>query len=215
MFIALVVLLVVFVIAFILFLIWTRRMNLETFKSYCQKKVKRIAKRNDLLSIADLSISNYESEKLLINHVIFGKKYIYLISDFMLKGFVSGEANDNSWVYYNNIKKTTTEVVTGSSAYVGIYMVNLNDVNSVDYYELDDVETTLKKGVVVESVIPGTPAASVLKRGDIIVGFNDADIENMNDFTRELSKHSSGNRVTFTIERNGRIRNVKLVLSSK
>lgn len=107
MFIGLVILLVLFIIAFTLFLIWTRRMNLETFIKHCQKKIKRIAKRNDLLSVPDLSISNYDSEKMLVNHVIFGKKYIYLISDFMLKGFVSGEANDNSWVYYNNIKKTT------------------------------------------------------------------------------------------------------------
>lgn len=80
-------------------------MTTETFISLSKKKIIRISKRNNFLSITDLNICNYDCEKLNVNHVIFGNKYIYLVSDFLLKGFVSGEANDNSWVYYDNIKK--------------------------------------------------------------------------------------------------------------
>jgi hypothetical protein len=82
-------------------------MTSETYLKYCLNKVSRIAKRKKLLSIPDLNLLNYDREKLNVHHVIFGKKYIYLISDIMLKGFVSGEANDNSWVYFNNITKQT------------------------------------------------------------------------------------------------------------
>ena len=105
MFIALAIILVLFIVAFILFLIVLRKMTPETFKSYCRKKVKRIARRNKYLAIENLNILNYEREKIGVDHVIFGKKYIYVITDFMLKGFVSGEVNDNSWVYFNKIKK--------------------------------------------------------------------------------------------------------------
>ena len=80
-------------------------MTAETFKKYATKKVIRIARRNKLLTVPNLNILNYEREKICVDHVIFGNKYIYIITDFMLKGSVSGEVNDNSWVYYNKIIK--------------------------------------------------------------------------------------------------------------
>jgi len=105
MFFVLLATLIIFLSAFIAFLLFIRKMSSETFVKLCQGKVKRFAKRKNLLAISDLSITNYKNEKLLINHVIFGKKYIYLIGDFLLKGFVKGDAKDNSWIYYNNIRK--------------------------------------------------------------------------------------------------------------
>ena len=105
MFIALAIILVLFIVAFILFLVTLRKMTPETFKKLCSRKVTRIARRHKLLSVANLNILNYEREKVGVDHVIFGKKYIYIITDFMLKGFVSGEVNDNSWVYFNKIQK--------------------------------------------------------------------------------------------------------------
>ena len=106
MFLTLVIILVVFVIAFVTFLTITRKMTSETFVNFCKKKVTTISRRKNLYAIANLNIQTLDNERLNVNHVIFGRKYIYLISDFMLKGFVSGEACDNSWVYYNNVKKS-------------------------------------------------------------------------------------------------------------
>ena len=80
-------------------------MNAETFKKICESKVKRIADHNNFQAITNLNISNYDREKLIVNQAIFGKKYIYLISDFFLKGFVSGDETDNSWIYYDTTKK--------------------------------------------------------------------------------------------------------------
>ena len=105
MFYILAVILVLFIVAFILFLITLRKMTLETFKRLCEKKVGRFARRHKLLAIKHLNILNYQREKVDIDHVIFGKKYIYLISDYMVKGFIKGEINDNSWVYFNKIAK--------------------------------------------------------------------------------------------------------------
>lgn len=127
MFIALVIVLILFIFAFICFLTYLRRMTSETYMKFCLKKVNRIAKRKKLLSILDLNLLNHEREKLNVHHVIFGKKYIYLISDIMLKGFVSGEVNDNSWVYFNNITKQTH------------YLDNLDKVSSKNIHDFSGI----------------------------------------------------------------------------
>lgn len=105
MFIALAIVLVLFVVAFVLFLVVLRKMTPETFQKLCEKKVRRFAKHHKLLAIEKLNILNYSRKRIDINHVVFGRKYIYIITDLMLKGFVKGEVNDNSWVYFNKIEK--------------------------------------------------------------------------------------------------------------
>ena len=99
------VILVIFVTGFICFFVRIRKMNAETFQKLCEKKVLRIAKENNSYVVTDLHLSNYNRERINAHQVIFGKKYIYLISNFMLKGFVSGDEKDNSWIYYNNVNK--------------------------------------------------------------------------------------------------------------
>ena len=105
MFYLLAVLLILFVVAFVLFFIFLRKMDKKTFRKFCEKKVKRIAKRSKLLAIENLNILNYQREKVDVDQVIFGKKYIYIITDVLLKGFVKGETNDNSWVHYDTMTK--------------------------------------------------------------------------------------------------------------
>lgn len=99
------VILVIFITLFICFFVRIRKMNAETFQKLCEKKVLRIAKQNNSYVVIDLHLSNYNRERINAHQVIFGKKYIYLISNFMLKGFVSGDEKDNSWIYYDNVNK--------------------------------------------------------------------------------------------------------------
>ena len=106
LFAILLIILIILTITFICFFVWLKKMDANTFNGLCQRKVKRIADRNKCQVITDLNIANYDREKLIVNHAIFGKKYIYLISDFFLKGFISGDVKDNSWIYYDkNTKK--------------------------------------------------------------------------------------------------------------
>ena len=105
LFAVLLIILIVLITTFICFFVWLRKMNAETFKNLCEKKVERIGNRKGYQVIKDLDISNYNREKLIVNHAIFGRKYIYLISDFFLKGFVSGDEKDNSWLYYDTTTK--------------------------------------------------------------------------------------------------------------
>ena len=107
-FILLAIVLVFFITLFVMFLRYLKKMDEQTFNKLCINKVRKIAKRNKLLAIEKLSILNYTREKINVDHVIFGTKYIYIITDFLYKGFVSGELNDNSWIYENTASKKTT-----------------------------------------------------------------------------------------------------------
>lgn len=142
MFIALAIILVLFIVAFILFLIVLRKMDFATFNKLIQKKVRRFARRNKLLAIDDLNILNYQREKVGINHVIFGKKYIYVITDFLLKGFIRGETNDNSWVYYDKIKKNTS------------YLSNLNKISEQNIQEFSGILGINTDPIVSICVVP-------------------------------------------------------------
>ena len=174
MFIALLIVLIVFVIGFIVFLTILRTMTSETFNKLCLNKVKRIAKRKKLYSILDLHLLNYDREKLNVNHVIFGKKYIYLISDLMLKGFVSGEVNDNSWVYFNNITKKTH------------YLDNLNKVSDKNIQDFAGILGISTDPIISICLIP-----------------NECDI-NVNGYkntNKMIVRYSSINRVISSLER--------------
>ena len=142
MFIALAIVLFLFIVAFVAFFIFLRKMSFETFEKLCEKKVKRIAKRNKLLVIEQLHLLNYKSEKLGVHHVIFGKKYIYLITDFLLKGFVSGEVNDNSWVYFNSVTKKNH------------YLSNLNKISEQNIQEFAGILGIKSDPIVSICLIP-------------------------------------------------------------
>ena len=142
LFFALLVTLVIFVTAFIAFLVSLRRMNSETFNKLCTSKIIRIAKRRGLLLIPEAHLSNFEREMLPVNHVLFGEKYIYLISDFLLKGFVSGEEKDNSWIYFNNITKTTH------------YLDNLNAISDKNIRDFSGILQISPELIVSICVVP-------------------------------------------------------------
>lgn len=105
-FILLAILLVILIALSIALPLYFKNMSKEQFDLLCTRKIKRVGRKNKLNFITNLKLLNYNREKINVDHVIFGKKYIYLISDFMLKGFISGDDGDNSWVYYDKIAKS-------------------------------------------------------------------------------------------------------------
>ena len=114
------------------------KMTPELFNKFARAKVRRIARRHKLLAIENLNILNYKREHLRIDHVIFGNKYVYIITDYMLKGFVSGEVNDNSWVYRNKIEKKNTYIENLSyvcdkniQEFAGILGINTEPIVSI------------------------------------------------------------------------------------
>lgn len=100
--------------------------------------------------------------------------------------------------------------------YLGISMVNLENQDALEHYGLDKkINTKLEKGVVIESVQNGTSAYGKFKAGDIIIKLNNADIDDMAYLRYELFKHEVGDKVTFTVERDGKLRDVVINLREK
>ena len=100
--------------------------------------------------------------------------------------------------------------------YLGISMVNLNNKDAVSYYGLSKkINTKLDKGVVVENVQKGTSADGKLEVGDIVTKVNRKEVVNMAYFRYELFKHEVGDKVTLTVERNGRLMDIIIALREK
>lgn len=105
---------------------------------------------------------------------------------------------------------------SNSKPYIGISMVNLSDSSSMAYYGLSSrVNTSRTSGVVVESVKNNSPASGVLRIGDIIVQLGGVDTPNMSYLRYELYKYNAGDTLKLRIERDGKMRNVSVVLKEK
>jgi len=100
--------------------------------------------------------------------------------------------------------------------YLGVSIFNLDGKNSLKQYKLDDkVKTDLDKGIVVKDVEKGASAYGKLLPGDIVVKVNEVSVDTIAYFRYELFKNEVGDKVTITVERNGKLKNVVLLLKGK
>lgn len=88
----------------VLFFLIRKKLIRDNFKKYSAKLVYNIALDNDFYLINDLLLPLNDEEHMHIDHLLFGEKYIYLISSRKYSYQVKGGEYDNSWVYLNNKK---------------------------------------------------------------------------------------------------------------
>jgi PDZ domain-containing protein len=69
-------------------------------------------------------------------------------------------------------------------------------------------------GVVVENVLPGSPAAKVLRPGDVIVRMNDNEVKIASEVQDAVKARPPGARFEFVVERGRRSRSVDVVVRS-
>lgn len=103
----------VFVILIILFLIlfpiFKRRMDFKNFQKKYYKEIRKITDLKDYYLINNLTLRNNNQVLCKIDHVLFGDKYIYVIKDRYYRGAISGEREDNTWLFYS-LKGTREEM---------------------------------------------------------------------------------------------------------
>ena len=100
--------------------------------------------------------------------------------------------------------------------YLGISMINLSNTAAVKHYNLDKViNTKLEKGVVVESVEKRSSSDGKLERGDIVIKLDNKSTDDMAYFRYELFKHEVGDKITLTVERKGKLKDVVITLREK
>ena len=77
------------------------------------------------------------------------------------------------------------------------------------------IDTELEEGVVIQSVEDDGSASGKLEAGDIVVKVNDVSISNVAYFRYELFKNEVGDKVTITVERDGKLKDIDITLKAK
>lgn len=97
--------------------------------------------------------------------------------------------------------------------YIGISMLDVAD----SYYLWQagiSVPDGINTGVAIVEVVENSPAAkSGLQKGDIIVKLGEEGIDSLAEFRYELYKHSPGDEIEVTYNRNGKEQKAKITLS--
>lgn len=80
----------------------------------------------------------------------------------------------------------------------------------------EELGLSRSRGVLVRRVLPSTPAAGTLRRGDIIVGINGKRIDTLQQLSSYLALEASpGDVVEITVLRNGERQTVSLTLAAR
>lgn len=130
-----------------------KRKDFKNFQNNYYKVIRKIADMRDYYLINNLTIKNNNKLLCKIDHVLFGDKFIYVIKDRYYRGAISGEKNDNTWLFHtrkkekqemanpmfvNNERLEKLSYVTqiDKSFFVSIVVINDNCVISNDTNEL-------------------------------------------------------------------------------
>ena len=95
-------------------------------------------------------------------------------------------------------------------SFLGIYMQDINE----DFY--DTMELKSRKGTIVSDIVEGSPAdKSGLESGDVITNFQGKEITNGAELKNLVSSASPGSEITLTILRDGKAKDVAVVLEER
>lgn len=113
----------------------------------------------------------------------------------------------------STVKEVLEELInTGKIArpWLGVYMQPITP-ELMKYYNIPSQE-----GVIITSVIPGSPAAKAgLRRSDVILEFNKQEIKSPTDLQEAVKKLKIGQQVTALIWRDGQTTTVTLTITEK
>lgn len=70
------------------------------FRNYMGKKVFQLAQDFDYCLLQNVTIEIGKNQAIRFDHILFGNKYIYCITDKLWEGAVLGSARDATWIYY-------------------------------------------------------------------------------------------------------------------
>lgn len=152
------------ILFFALFPFIQRKIYLKNPKKAYWRSIYRLAMDYDYYLINNLTLQNVDNKKLVIDHLLFGDKYLYLIYDVYYDGAVKYKREDNSWLYYygrgnkinqqyvtnpllaNNkrLKKLAVQTCLDEQYFISIILVN-DDCLIEEINEINGNEFLLKK----------------------------------------------------------------------
>ena len=112
----------------------------------------------------------------------------------------------------NNIKNIINDLIehghVKSRVQLGISLIDASDIYTAMMYNLNST------GVYIDKVYAGSPAEKAgLEKGDKIIVFNEALIDDYSTLKKEIAKCEIGSTIEITIGRNGREKQFDMYLS--
>ena len=131
--------------------------------------------------------------------------------------FVKNEDLDIGYaVSIDDVKKHLKSFESGKEVKkptLGIKVFDVTNTKAISDYNLNGkIDSDLKSGVVVESVNSNSCSSGKLKKGDVVVKFNKTTIKDVSDFRTELLKCNAGDKVVITVNRDGKNKDIKIIL---
>ncbi len=101
---------IVIILGLVLFFPLYKRYIANNFKMHCYHKIHQIAQIKDYYLINNFTFKSDDINTTVIDHLLFGNKYIYVIQDQYIEGDLTGKDTDSDLVVINK---------NGSKNYVG------------------------------------------------------------------------------------------------
>ena len=112
---------------------------------------------------------------------------------------------------------TAHDIINGvikEKPYIGVSTLNFQDAYFTQYYSLIR-NSGLSSGIIVVSVEKDSPASKAgIEANDIIISVNGEETPNNAYFKYYLYQHEVGDKVTITVQRDGKTRDIKVTLGS-
>ena len=129
----------------------------------------------------------------------------------------SGSGRSNAGIGFaipsSIVKKVMSDLIVKGyvvRSFLGIYMQDINE----DLYDTMDLKS--RKGTIVSDIVENSPADKAgLESGDVITGFEGKDITNGAELKNLVSSASPGSEITLTILRDGKIKDVDVILEER
>lgn len=109
-FIATLITLIFAIIFFSLYPLLNRVILKKNYKKIYSSKIRNISIRNKFIFLDKIELQTLNNDALVVDQLLCGKKYVYVINDYCHFGILSGKVNDNSWIKVDKIKKTAEYV---------------------------------------------------------------------------------------------------------
>lgn len=104
----------------------------KNFIKYYGRKAYKIARDNDYYLINQISLENHDNTFVNIDHLIFGNKYLYVISDHYFKGSIRAKEVDNSWIFKPSDKEGKNRYIDNLIRRSNNLIKELANVTSLD-----------------------------------------------------------------------------------
>lgn len=148
LFVVLTVLLGIAIVFTIAFPYLYHRIYRKKYHEIYGRKIYRLAMRRDFYLIQELTLKSHDNSRFVVDHLMFGNKYIYVFYDFYSESDLYGKSKDNSFLlkgkktnsYTDNpvllakrkLKELSSLINLDESLFIPIALVN-DSCNIINY----------------------------------------------------------------------------------